>query len=319
MRKIGPGIGNSPGRPAAVLEGVLEAGILLLPLLCLAGLERPFSTPKTGLLVVLAAASAACYALRRLPLPDCAWMAWVAAVSVSALTAPWASFDATLLALLPVPLYLAVRGGSLPPERAARAVIRGSTVLAAVACLQFAGLDPLRLGGWQPEAFANPRMRVYGTLGNPAFVAAWLCAALPVTASTARGRPLRWAAAALQLGAIFATGSRIFLLAFPAAAAVTFSRDGRRAKWLLAGVPVAAALLWLAPARPLGETVEGRLYYARVVASRWSEIPVFGCGPGSFRPRFAAWQASWLKERGPDGAARFAGDVDHAQIGRAHV
>ena len=64
--------------------------------------------------------------------------------------------------------------------------------------LQYGGLDPLRWLGWQAEIFVNPRMRVYGTLGNPDFVAAWLCATLPL----ARG-----AAMALQLAAILATAA----------------------------------------------------------------------------------------------------------------
>lgn len=304
------------GRPAVVLEGILYAGVLLLPLVCLAGLERPFSTPKTWLLILLAAAVGAHYALRRqqaaLNRADYAWLAWVLAVSISALSAAWASFDALLLTLLPVPLYLPLREGRLSADRVARMIVWGSAALSFVACMQYAGLDPMRVAGWQPEHFANPRMRVYGTLGNPAFVAAWLCATLPLVVAAA-GRRARWAALALQLGAIFATGSRVFLLALPAAAAVALLRRARHKAWWLAGVPVAAALLWLSPARPLTETIEGRLYYARVTASHWREIPVFGFGPGSFRPQFAQWQVAWLKERGSGGAAaRFAGDVDHA-------
>lgn len=282
---------------------LLPAGILLLPLVCWPGLAHAFSTPKIILLAALDLLAAALW-LSRKPRPagpEWPWLAWLAALSFSALLAGFVSLDALLLAVLPAPLCLAVRRGLLPLERVRCALVWGSAVESAVVLLQYGGLDPLRWLGWQAEIFANPRMRVYGTLGNPDFVAAWLCATLPL---------LRGPAMALQLAAILATGSRVFLLALPVAALVLALRGARGAKWLsLAGVPVAAALLWLSPSRPLTETVEGRLYLARVAASHWCEIPPFGHGPGSFEARFARWQAERIRERGH---ARFAGEVDHA-------
>ena len=282
---------------------LLSAGILLLPLVCWPGLQHPFSTPKIILLACLDLLAAALY-LSRKPRPagpEWPWLAWLAALSLSALLAPFVSLGALLLAVLPAPLCMAVRRGLLAPDRVRWALLWGSAVESALVLLQYGGLDPLRWLGWQAEIFANPRMRVYGTLGNPDFVAAWLCATLPL----ARG-----AAMALQLAAILATGSRVFLLALPAAAVVLALRRARGAKWWwLAGLPVAAALLWLSPARPLAETVQGRLYLARVAASHWREIPPFGYGPGSFEAQFARWQVEWIREHG---RARFAGDVDHA-------
>ncbi|HWQ53234.1 MAG TPA: O-antigen ligase family protein [Bryobacteraceae bacterium] len=302
MRRIGP---------------VIYVGFLLLPLFCWPGLERPFSTPKLWLLGGLDAAVAALYLLQRpgiaggLSGADWSWLAWLAALSISALSAPYASFGALLLMLLPLPLFLALDRGLLSPDRVMRAILWSTAVLAAIASLQYCGLDPLRLTGWAPEAFSSPRMRVYGTLGNPAFVAAWICATLPLAIAKACRRRGWWALVGLQVLAIAATGSRVFLLALPAAAAVAFLRGARGSKWLLAGVPVAVALLWLSPARPLPETVEGRLYLARVAAAHWREVPVFGFGPGAFRPQFALWQVEWLNVHGPH-SARFAGDVDHA-------
>lgn len=301
LRRIGPAV---------------YLGIFLLPLACWPGLERPFSTPKLWLLGGLDAALATQYLLQRpksaaaLSSADWTWLAWLAVLSLSALWAPYASLDALLLMLLPLPLFLALDRGLLWPDRVMHAVLWGSAAVAAVASLQYLGLDPLRMTGWAPEAFTSPRMRVYGTLGNPAFVAAWTCATLPLAIAMAWRQRGWWALVALQVFAIAATGSRVFLLALPAAAAVAFLR-GRGSKWLLAGVPLAAALLWLSPARPLPETVEGRLYLARVAASHWRDVPVLGFGPGAFRPQFAVWQVEWLKGHGPS-ASRFAGDVDHA-------
>jgi O-antigen ligase len=110
-------------------------------------------------------------------------------------------------------------------------------------------------------------------------------------------------AAALQLAAIFATGSRVFLAALPMLLLV------RHWKWALAAAPVAAALVWLAPARPLAETFQGRLYLARVAAAHLGEVPPTGFGPGAVELKFPQWQLEWLKTH--PGDARFAGPVDH--------
>ncbi len=290
-------------RKTRLAAALLSAGILLLPLVCSPGLARPFSTPKIILLACLDLLAALLFVWGK-PRPaglEWPWVAWLAALSLSAATAFFVSLDALLLAALPVPLCIAVRAGLLAPERVTRTLVWGSAVESAIVLLQYAGADPLRWLGWHAETFANPRMRVYGTLGNPDFVAAWLCATLPL----ARG-----AGIALQLAAILATGSRVFLLALPVAVIVLALRRARIAKWwCLAGLPVAAAVLWLSPARPLGETVQGRMYLARVAVSHWRDIPVFGYGPGSFESQFGCWQAEWIRQHGP---ARFAGDVDHA-------
>jgi O-antigen ligase len=158
-------------------------------------------------------------------------------------------------------------------------------------------------------------MRVYGTMGNPDFVAAWCCATLPFCwYQIARGggsRILGWAAAGLQVAAILATGSRVFALILPLQAAMLALRwKPMRRAWPLA-LPVAAALLFLAPTRPLNATVEGRLYLARVTAN-YFDGPLTGHGPGSFEGRFAVWQAAWFEDRRNAEDVRFAGPVDHA-------
>jgi O-antigen ligase len=188
--------------------------------------------------------------------------------------------------------------------------------------LQYAGADPLRWLGWIPETFSNPRMRVYGTLGNPDFVAAWCAGTLPLIVTSAAERRgagvlhalARWTPVALHLGAMLATGSRVFLLALPAAALGVLVRRAALNKWWLAmAAAFVAAAVWLSPARPLGATIDGRLYLARVAASGWRHVPLTGHGPGSFETQFARRQVEWLREHPRERAgAEFAGAVDHA-------
>jgi putative inorganic carbon (hco3(-)) transporter len=310
---------------AGIAERLLLGGVFLLPLVCWPGLERPFSTPKTWLLGLMCLGVALHLLLRKWkppaaePARDWPWLIWFATLGLSGLAAPYVSLQTLLLTVLPVPLYWAIRQGNLPAERVRSAILLGSAAESAIVLLQYAYLDPFRGLGWQPEAFSSARMRVYGTLGNPDFVAAWLCATLPLYVGSPTRKPKSMAAyasaaaALLQLGAIFATGSRVFLLTLPAAAAVLVLRRRRFSKWLLAGLPVAAALLWFSPGRPLATTVEGRLYLARVTAGHWQEIPLLGNGPGGFQLQFERWQVEWLRQYGHDqAAARYAGPTEHA-------
>jgi O-antigen ligase/polysaccharide polymerase Wzy-like membrane protein len=300
--------------------------VFLLPLACWPGPGSAFAMPKMVLLALLDLVLLAAWLAPRIrsraepaaELVAAEWLAlaWVAVVSVSALTAPALRFDAVLLALLPAPIFWWIARGRIALASLARAVWLGTTCEAAIVVLQFCGLDPLRVLGWQPEGFPSPRMRAYGTMGNPDFVAAWCCAALPLAwqqiaggAKSPRAMALRWGGAALQMAAILATGSRVFVLAIVIQAAWAAWRSKRKV-WLWA-LPFAAALLFLAPARPVAATVQGRLYLARVTAAHW-QTPVTGYGPGSFEERFAVWQAEWLQAHGREpGAARFAGPVDH--------
>ena len=308
------------------IERLLQMGVLLLPLACWPDLPHPFSTPKTWLLGGLALCALAAVVVRppEMDHPSRAgewmWLVWPAALATSALTASFAGFDALLLAALPLPLAWAVQRGAIRTGALRHALLWGAALESAVVCLQYCGLDPLQWMGWRPESFAGSRMRVYGTMGNPDFAAAWLCATLPLFAGT---RGVARFGVALQLAAIFATGSRIFLLAMPIAALAMWLGSGRllysqvqrrfAGAWWIAGLAVAVALVWLSPARTLGETVRGRWYLTRAATSHWRDVPVTGFGPGSFAVRFAGWQSDWLRGQPPGtGDARFAGPVDHA-------
>jgi putative inorganic carbon (HCO3(-)) transporter len=286
------------------MKRALAAGVFLLPLVCWPALERPFSTPKIAWLLCLDLVVLAMGVRGRWP-----WPVWVGAVGLSAAFAPFVSLEAALLALAPLPLWWAGRS----VERLREAVVWGSVAESALVALQWVRLDPFAWIGWRPEAFSSARMRVYGTLGNPDFVAAWLCATLPLH-FRARMPWWRWAAAALQAGAILATGSRVAVLAVAAAAVMLAVRGVRLGKWWLLAPPLAAAALWLSPARALDVTLQGRLYLARVTASHWTQIPpLTGFGPGSFRLKFPGWQADWLRQH-PDREtfARFVGQTEHA-------
>ena len=150
---------------------------------------------------------------------DWLWLAWLAAVALSALLATYVLVDALLLLLLPLPLAFAIEHDLVPRESICNALIAGSTILCIIAIAQFAGVDPLRALGWVPETFANPRMRVYATLGNPNFVAAWCVGMLPLAGGTHASTRAGWAAVVLHLAALLATGSRVALLAVPGGAA----------------------------------------------------------------------------------------------------
>lgn len=301
---------------------LVYGAMFLLPLACWPQSGSAFATPKILLLTAVDLALAAAWLQFR---PSAAlageWLAlaWVAAVSISSLSGTVLNFDTLILALLPIPVFWSIARDLVPFSSLARALWLGTTCEAMIVVLQFCRLDPLRLLGWQPEVFASPRMRAYGTFGNPDFVAAWGCAVLPLcwreTAlckNKRRAQALRWAAALVQIAAILATGSRVFafVILLQAALAARHTRWMKRT-WLWA-LPVAAAVLYCSPARPLAATVQGRFYLAQVTAAHW-QTPLAGYGPGSFEHRFAVWQAEWL--RAPyqrRDAARFAGAIDHA-------
>jgi len=315
--------------PANWRERVILAGVFLLPLACWPGLERPFSTPKLSLLAALAAMALTDLALQSraagsdsgpgLPARAFPWpiALWVGAVGLSAVVAPFVSLRALLMTLLPLPLFLAAASSRLDAGRLLRAVACASALQSAIVLLQWLGYDPLRALGWRADISGSERMRVYGTFGNPNFVAAWLSATLPLVVPVRRPvSPWLAAALVLQASAVLLTGSRVLLLALPAAFAV-HALAGRRLRpgrcWWIAGLAAAVLAVWLSPARALGVTVEGRYYLVRMTAAHLRDVPLTGHGPGSFASRFAGWQVEYFREHEEGTAARrFAGLADHA-------
>jgi O-antigen ligase len=321
----------------------------VLPLVAWPGLEQPFSTPKLYLLVITVAALAPCAWIAkgsrsrsRAMMPGAASIAqtmstqvvaalWLVSWTWSALFAEVVLLDALMLGLAGGGLAIVLTELRLEPSRLAAAHAIGATGVAIVAVMQWAGLDPFALAGWvAPLAGASPRLRIYGTLGNPNFVAALLTGAVPLTvglivqsalsAATSTSRKhlpvaLGLAALALQLLAIAATGSRGGALGL-IAAGLTWILSGpsnyRRRVAIACGL-AALVVIGVSTARPLRETLAGRIYIWQVVWPHAFEAPWVGQGPGAFALLYPSWERE-ARRRPPTAAAAhyFAGPQQHA-------
>jgi putative inorganic carbon (HCO3(-)) transporter len=258
---------------------------------------------------------------------------WLASWTWSALFADIVSLEVLLLALAAGGLAMVLTELRPEPAYLAAAHVIGATGVAVVAGLQWAGLDPFAMAGWvAPLAGASPRLRVYGTLGNPNFVAALLTGVVPLTigltahaaaASAAAGaaRARRHvlagglAALALQLLAIAATGSRAGALGL-IAAGLTWILSGPRTwrRRVAIGCGLAAAVvIGVSTARPLRETLAGRIYIWQVVWPHAFEAPWVGQGPGAFALLYPGWERE-ARRKPPTAASAvyFAGPQQHA-------
>jgi O-antigen ligase len=206
--------------------------------------------------------------------------------------------------------------------RLAGAVVCAGTSVAILALLQSIGCDPFQLAGWEAVEVGGSRMRVYATLGNPNFVAAFLTASLPVTISVtilafrslSAGRRWLVVAPVLQALGLVVTGSRAPVLA--CAAVVLWLLIHRRfrtgAKAAAAGGLLLTAVLALSSARPLGLTLQGRFYLWKVTVRHVVEKPVLGRGLGAFALLFPEWETRYWKQERTQTEARFFGFQDHA-------
>lgn len=298
----------------------------LLPLAVLPGLEQPFSRPKLILLAIVIPGGLLILA-RRLGM---AWRGfpralrialkiWLGAVGASAVLGEFASPESLILALLGVGwlvLLIAVRP---QPERLAWALVFSGSVIAALALAQFGHTDPFSLLGWIPLENGVARMRVFATLGNPNFVAAFLAGLLPLTFSLAdkvgKHRRLLSGLFVLQALAILATGSRAPILAL--AAAVLWMASSRGSKWwgtfglAVLGIVVIAAIF--SPARDLKTTLRGRAYIWKISAPHLADHPLLGLGPGGFAAAYPAWETQkWQAAPGSEIDRMFIGAEDHA-------
>jgi O-antigen ligase len=196
-------------------------------------------------------------------------------------------------------------------------VISG-TVVAGIAVLQVFGADLFAASGWIPATGGNARMRVFATLGNPDYVAAFLTGLVPLTFSLASETPRarRWGfgLCVLQGAAIVATGSRAPILGIAAAALWT---GWLRARRVMVGSCVIAACVVLiaatiSPARSITTTSQGRLYIWKVSFPHLGEHWVSGLGPGGFAALFPAWEIQYWRGLGENSDRKFAGLQDHA-------
>lgn len=326
----------------AVLTSLPRAAALAvaaaLPLAVWPWSDRPFSTAKLWVLlagsavVLLIAAVSSLATARSRPGPrgpQVAWLpvAWLGSWLASALASDAASPEQLWLALAGPLWFAALWAARVSAAPLATAHVAGVTGCALVALAQAAGADPFALAGWSPvlAAEASARLRVFGTLGNPNFVAALLAPTVVLALGLARAAPAPWHAAgwalsaAVQSLALVATGSRAGAAALAVAGlafvGLAHAVPSRRDRWLGAAgaLGLAAAIVVFSGARPLGDTVAGRVYIWRVAAPQVAAHPWLGHGPGAFELGYPGWEdRAWRDGRVGATSAGFRGPQPHA-------
>jgi O-antigen ligase len=293
------------------------------------GLSRPFFTPKTWLFVAGAVGLLAWTALERRTVA--AWgsmpavirvaiAAWAASFAWSGCVAPDVSPESLALGLAGPAWVVGLVASGIPARHILWAHIAAALAMSLVALAQAAGYDPLALTGQPPVLKgASERLRVYATLGNPNFVAAWLATVLPGSVATALSprhysrlqRTLAWGAVLATIGALAATGSRGGALGAGAGlVALAASGPRRVVLGMLLATALATTLVLTSSARPVQQTLEGRVYIWKVTAPHAFERPAAGFGPGAFELLYPGWERE-ARSREPDGR-RFGGPQQHA-------
>ena len=291
---------------------------------------QPFSTAKECLLAVwvlagFVIAGAGRLLKRKLPSRALAAIAiWIIALSLSAGTGDEASIHELIRNLLPCAGFLLLLLAGMRPRQIVLALVCSGTVVALIAILQFAKLDPFVLLNLTGSLQGSSRIRIFSTLGNPNFVAAFLTAILPLTAccieieDEKKACPRIWrilqiTAGLMQAGAIAATGSRAPILGLVAVSIwILFRKALFRMRFVITGLAICALVILFSPARPLEKTIAGRFYIWEIVRAHVPEIPLAGYGPGAFQLRFAEWETNHLQTNPGNPDRSFAGLQDHA-------
>jgi O-antigen ligase len=281
----------------------------------------PFSGPKWG---VTGLGAVACVGLlvRGVRRPSPVAVAALATLATSLLSSLLAH-GATPGWMLTGPLLVAALA-LLEVPLPWRAVAAAGGLAAAIVVLQGLGLDPF--ARFVPQAEGR-RLALYGTLGNPDFVASVLGVTAPLGIVAAlRARPgRRWpalASVAMQVLALAFLRSFATVLALGAAVAVAvlFPGAGRERRWLALalGAALLVAALPLAGRSP-STAVLGRWYLVSTAAPHVADAPWLGQGPGAVVLHWPAWELErWRGRCGADPAcvaghpeARFTGVQDH--------
>jgi O-antigen ligase len=320
-------VASMPARLARILSLTLVVGV---PLAVWPGIEAPFSSPKLwmlcagscALLAIAGARGTLGHAAASAP-PWLRWaaLAWTGSFAWSGMMAPHVALDSLALGLTGPAWGLGLAASGVTAARISGALASAAGIVATVTLAQWAGGDPFAAAGWIPGlAGGSDRLRMYGTLGNPNFVAAWLAITVPTGIVLTRrlaagGRRLlavcSAAGAVLAVAAIAATGSRGGALALAAGlVSLAIFTGVRRAWWLVAAALAASVVVPLvSTARPIAATLAGRLYIWRVALPHALDRPLTGWGPGAFELVYHDWQGS--QEPAPD-TAGFAGPQQRA-------
>jgi len=303
------------GLPAATVVAALLAFVPAGP--------APFTGPKRAVLVAGAALALALLPwTRRRPSLLLAFP--VASVALSSILGPHTAPAAAWTALGAAVLAFAWSASGVSRRVVVPAAVGAGALVALVALAQAAGWDPF--AAWSPAA-PGERLQVYGTLGNPDFVASALTVllALALGEVVASGRRWPWVAAAVAIAlALAATRSFATIVALGAGAAAAFLHaglhGGRIPRAALAGITLGIMLV-AAPlaGRSAAAAAGGRLYLARVAVGHALDAPLAGLGPGAVERLWPAWELELWKDRCGDELAcveahregRFTGRQDH--------
>ena len=268
--------------------------------------ESAFHEPKRWLFLVAARLGAV------LTLPRWRWTA-LPLVAFTALQ-PWHSAEAGWQAFAFA--WALAAWPALQPDLRVLTRIAGvaGAVVGLIVVLQALGLDVLSFA--HPEA-DSPRLRLYGTLGNPDFVASAL---LPIAFLVLGEREKKWMlpllfiVPALVLARSFAT----LLCALVAVGLLFGTPSSPRGRGRLVGVLVVALLALGVVGRDLSGTFSGRRYLVHVAFPHVADAPLLGHGLGATVLAWPAMELSYWQARCDDAACvkanpegRFAGLQNH--------
>lgn len=304
------------------MHALAAATLLGVPALCFTlGTGEHFLGPKllAGETLALGAVLLAALTGADGPPSDWVWLPATGAAAVSAANAPngWTA-GLELVRMLALAATFAVFRRTPRPGRLTGVLLAAAALNAAIALAQAAGW---RMGG---VIAREGRHAVYGTFGNPNFLAEFLAPAAILAAGelTAAASAARAAAAAgllpLLLGALLLTVSRAGWLGLMVGGLAAVLAGGRalrlavlaqgtrrRAAWTVVACLAVAVACWRPLAVRIGSTLGGedpgwltrRFMWANALA-QFEDHPWLGGGPAGYGERYLEVTIRLRRERG---------------------